>query len=260
MADRKMFLATIKSVDAKQGIVTSLVSVTGNVDAQRDVVLPGAFTRSIAKWKARMASGQFLPVVYGHKDDPDFLIGKVIDLRETDEGLVVDEKLFLDHPKARTSLNAMEAGVLGGSSFAYDVISAKSNSHGGLDLAELDLIEVGPTIYPANDATRLVGVKDATDASADATFDIGTAFVSTLRRVIDEKAGRRLSASSQQRIRDAIAAHEQGIAALTALLDEHAVEADDAGKADEPAEVKADDPPVKAEVRALMAAAFAATG
>ncbi len=258
MSDRKQFLAQIKSVDTKQGIVTSLVSVFGNVDAQKDVVLPGAFKRSIQKWKARMAEGSYLPVLYAHKDDPSYIIGKVLAMSETGEGLEVQARYFLDKPKARDAFNAMEEGVLGGSSFAYDVIKAKSNDHGGLDLAELDVVEVGPTIYPANDATRLVGVKSpdtaVIEAKVEPDAELGQAFIATLRDVIGQKAGRTLSARSQQRIRDAITAHEQGIAALTALLDEHS--AAEEGKTEEPVEAKVEDPPVKAEARALMAAAF----
>jgi HK97 family phage prohead protease len=164
MTLRKQFDALVKSIDAKQGLVTSLVAVYDNVDAQNDRILPGAFDATIKKWQAQMAKGKFLPVVYGHRDEPRLILGKVVALRATAEGLEVDEQYFLNKQEARDTLDAQTEGVLGGSSFAYDVIRAKRAEDGVQNLIELDLIEVGPTIYPANDQTRLVGVK-AVDTS-----------------------------------------------------------------------------------------------
>lgn len=165
----KQFATNVKAIDGERGIVTAIVSAfrrpADGVDGQGDRVLPGAFSASIENWGRKMALGQFLPVVYGHKDDPGMILGKVIALRQTDEGLEADEQFFLDKPAARDAFAAIKAGVLPKSSFAYEVIRAKSNREGGYDLAEVDLIEVGSTLYPADDRTRLVGAK-ATDPGA----------------------------------------------------------------------------------------------
>lgn len=162
MTVQSAFPAHVKSVDAKRGIVTTVVSVFNNIDAQNERVLPGAFDETIGEWRDRMAKGQYLPVVYGHQDHPGLILGKAIGLRVTDEGLEVDQQFFLQKEAARDVLQAHEAGVLNGQSFAYNIRSAKRGADGVLDLARLDVVEVGPTIYPANDATRLVGIKAAT--------------------------------------------------------------------------------------------------
>lgn len=167
MSERKLLESQVKAISAKEGLITRLVSAFGNVDAQNDRVLAGAYTKTISKWERRMASGRFLPVVFGHKDDPHMIIGKVIGLRQTEEGLEVDEKYFLHKPAAKDAFEAQAEGVLDGSSFAYDVLKARRGSDGVRDLIELDLIEVGPTIYPANDATRLVSVKAVDSSSWD---------------------------------------------------------------------------------------------
>lgn len=249
MSDRKMFSAKVKSFDAAQGIVTAVVSVTGNVDAQKDVVVAGAFDKSIMKWKGRMALGEFMPVLYGHKEGE--ILGKVIDLRATDEGLEVDERFFMENSRAREVFGYIQEGVLGKSSFAYDIIKAKANKYGGMDLIELDLIEVGPTTYPANDATRLIGVKTELDEETIEAFS--TALTEAYEKAAGSKVGRELSSKNASLIRQM---HDVAHELLT--LPEHPADGD---KTEEPVEAKVDDPPVKAEARKQMETAFAvATG
>lgn len=186
MTLKQRFPSLVKAVNGPQGLVTAVVSVYGNVDAQNDRVMPGAFDATIAAWQAKMAKGQYLPVVYGHTDDPEAILGKVVAMRDTAEGLEVDEQFFLEKPLAKSTFEAHQQGVLEGSSFAYDIKRARRNNDGVLELMELDLLEVGPTIYPANNATRLVGVK----------------------------SGRTLSASTVATVTAALDAMEQSIAAL----------------------------------------------
>jgi len=241
--------AHIKSIDVKKGIVTALVSVFGNVDAYGDVVLPGAFTNTIEKWKSRMRAGQYLPVVYGHRDDPDMILGKVIDLRQTEEGLEVDEQFFLDKPKARTTFDAISEGVLSGSSFSYDIVKAEPNATRGLDLAALDVLEVGSTLYPANDETRLIGVKDARREPLDAEVvqAFGAALTEAYMKAAGSKVGRELSAKNAaliQQMHDM--AHQ-----LLGLPEHQDPPESDAGKAEEP-QVKAEQFPALAASRALF--------
>ncbi len=176
MTTTKVFETHTKAADPAQGIVKSLVSVFGNVDAQGDRVLPGAFRKSIGEWKVKAAKGNPLPVVYAHKDDPAFLIGKVLDMRETHAGLEVVAKYFLDKPKARDAFDGIRQGLIPGSSFSYDVIKAQPNSYGGFDLEELRLREVGPTMYPANAETAVVRAKGSTESSR--------AFAARMRRAL----------------------------------------------------------------------------
>lgn len=73
----------------RNGTFSALVSVFGNVDHGGDRVMPGAFTKSLARWEA---SGDPIPVIWNHAwDNPAAHIGKVnpSDAVETAEGLVV---------------------------------------------------------------------------------------------------------------------------------------------------------------------------
>src|SRR6476620_11263863 len=86
----------IKAANEEEGTFEAIVSVFGNVDAQGDEVVRGAFDATLAKWKA---SGDPTPVVWSHQHiDPHAYIGSVEDAAETDEGLWVKAKLDLDTP------------------------------------------------------------------------------------------------------------------------------------------------------------------
>ena len=62
---------TFSSLTSKKNVSTP--------DSYGDVVAPGAFTDTIADWKAR---GETMPVLYGHRmDDPDYFIGGVKDMK-----------------------------------------------------------------------------------------------------------------------------------------------------------------------------------
>lgn len=149
----------VKDAEAGDGTFEALVSVFGNVDAAGDRVMPGAFTKSIERWKA---SGDPVPIVYSHAHrDPQALLGGVLDMRETNEGLWVKGALELSSPVAALVHRHMKSRTLRKFSFAYDVLgSHPSRKDGGvLELTELDIIEVGPTLIPANSEAALLTVK-----------------------------------------------------------------------------------------------------
>lgn len=145
--------------DGESGTFEAIVSVFNNVDAAGDRVMPGAFTKSIERWKA---SGDPVPIVYSHAHrDPHALLGGVLDMRETDEGLWVKGRLDLDSPTASLVHRHMRSRTIRKFSFAYDVLGSHPSrkDSGVTELTELDVIEVGPTLIPANPATDLVTVK-----------------------------------------------------------------------------------------------------
>lgn len=145
----------VKASKTEPGRFEALVSVFGNIDRVADRVMPGAFARTL---KERGMP----PVVWSHQwlTPP---IGKTLDARETDEGLLIDAQLFIDekdgHDVARQVNAGLREGALKQFSFAYDVIAAKYVEEDGREIRELDdleLLEVGPCLLGANEATRLV--------------------------------------------------------------------------------------------------------
>lgn len=171
MSETKV-LRTASLKATPEGVVEAYVAIFGNVDYVKDRIVQGAFTKSLDGWRAEMDQGKFLPFVWSHKtDDPKFNIGKVVDFREDDTGLWVKAKLFLTKQVAQDAYNDMKEGIIDGFSFAYDILRAKAVDGGIQELLELGILECGPTMYPANDSTYLVGVKAAIGSHSTATTD-----------------------------------------------------------------------------------------
>lgn len=151
-----------KALDEAAGTFEALVARFGNVDRAGDRIVKGAFADSLKAWESR---GRPVPVIFSHQwDDLDAHIGRVIEAKETDEGLYVQGQLDMDEPYAARVFKKMQEGTLVEFSFAYDVIDAK-RQNGAFELLKLDLLEVGPTLVGMNSETQLLGVKEGRELS-----------------------------------------------------------------------------------------------
>jgi uncharacterized protein len=216
---RKTFPVEVKANG--DGQVEALVSVFKNVDLAGDRVMPGAFAASIARWQA---SGDPVPVVFSHKwDDPWAHIGEVTGLEETEAGLKATYRLDVDdNPLAAHIHRLMRRRSLKEHSFAYTVAKSKTAEDGANELLELDIIEVGPTLKGMNPDTELLSVKSALEATAGRTFEDAE-----IADVFGVKAGRVLSKANETKLRGAIAAIEEVLAAVGGEEPEKSDEAED---------------------------------
>lgn len=163
--------ARIKAAGEADGLqpgqFTAIVSVFGNEDSAGDVVVPGAFTDTLADWAAK---GDPIPVLWSHDwSDPFSHIGVVVDAKETDEGLLVTGQIEdLDtNPTAAQVYRLLKGRRVTQFSFAYDVQEGawvdteddQSNPYGYYELRKLRLYEVGPTLVGANQETELLAAK-----------------------------------------------------------------------------------------------------
>ena len=226
-----------------EGQFRAVVSVFGNKDSYGDVVMPGAFTDTLAEWKA---SGNPIPVYWSHRmDDPDYNIGQVVEAKETDQGLEVLAQLDLDGDgsKARQVYRLLKGRRVTQFSFAYDVEEGawveqtdggETDSH--YELRKVKLYEVGPTPIGANQETELLAVKSAARAAE--------------RLAAEAKAGRVISAKNETTLRDALDSLDgasQQIKSVLAAIDgseEDQEKASTSGPAkdEEPPEAKSEEP------------------
>jgi HK97 family phage prohead protease len=143
-----------------EGQFEAIVSVFGNVDLYGEVVMPGAFTDTLAEWKA---SGDPIPVLWSHQmSDPDSHIGVVLAAEERTEGLWVRGQLDLDAAKAKQVYRLLKGRRVKQFSFAYDVIEGAMGERDGepvYELRKLALHETGPCLLGANPDTELLDVK-----------------------------------------------------------------------------------------------------
>jgi len=158
MVDDEIDDSTSEETSGGAGQFEALVSVFGTKDSYGEVVMPGAFTRTLDEWAEK---GAPIPVYWSHRlDDPDFNIGHVIEAKETDEGLWVKAQLDLDNPKAASTHNLMKSRRVTQFSFSFNVPQGGAKEgDDAIELTDIDLYEVGPTPIGANPDTELIGVK-----------------------------------------------------------------------------------------------------
>jgi HK97 family phage prohead protease len=171
----KRFTASVKkSPTDGSGRFTAIVSTFGPPpDVQGDVVAPGAFLRSIMDWLTR---GRKPSIWWDHSyDNPAAALGTIERMFETEEGLVIEGALDLDHEPAVKVYEGLLSGRLSEFSIGFAIIEAHKESSVEFGhyqvLDELELLEVSVVHAGANRYTRLVDVKSTTTGSnATVTF------------------------------------------------------------------------------------------
>ncbi|HCD7552984.1 TPA: HK97 family phage prohead protease [Citrobacter farmeri] len=133
-------------------------SVFGVKDSYGDIVVPGAFTKSLSDWSQK---GRMPAMLWQHKmSEP---IGVYSEMREDDRGLYVKGRLLIEgDPLAVRAHTHMKAGSLTGLSIGYILNEWEySKDKDAWLLKEIDLWEVSPVTFPANDEARIEDVKAA---------------------------------------------------------------------------------------------------
>ncbi len=164
--------------DQDEGTFEAVVSVFGNKDIVGDVVMPGAFAKSLKFWES---TNDPIPIYWSHRmDDPTYNIGAVTEAREIFGGDPDIPEWANEHVKANGGLwvkGQLDDFGLGKQvshllkkrrvkqfSFSYDVIrEMKSKDNSANELHEVWLHEVGPTPLGANPMTELLSAKTAPD-------------------------------------------------------------------------------------------------
>lgn len=133
-------------------------SVFGVKDSYGDIVMPGAFAKSLTNWSQK---GRLPAMLWQHKmSEP---IGVYSEMREDDRGLYVKGRLLIEgDPLAVRAHTHMKAGSLTGLSIGYILNEWEySKDKDAWLLKEIDLWEVSPVTFPANDEARIEDVKAA---------------------------------------------------------------------------------------------------
>ena len=141
--------ASVKAVDAEEGIVEAYVSIFGNVDGANEIVEKGAFSESLSRKLPKVA--------WSHNWDE--VIGKVLDAREDEKGLYVKFQLVMGVQKAKEAYELLKAGAVDEFSIGYSVDDSVVDSKGVRLLKKLTLYEVSPVMVGCNPDTELLSVK-----------------------------------------------------------------------------------------------------
>jgi HK97 family phage prohead protease len=151
----------VVSLDAKgldadgEGTFEGYGSVFHVKDSYGDVVMPGAFTRTLADAQSK---GRPPAMLWQH--DYDRPIGVWESMREDGHGLVVKGRIATQTRDGRDAYELLKLGALTGLSIGYrtkkSVWDEPSKTR---QLTDVDLYEVSPVVFPANDAARVSAVK-----------------------------------------------------------------------------------------------------
>lgn len=144
----------VKFDDARRGFFSGYASVFGGVDAYGDTIMPGAYKNTIEMRKRPVQ------MRWNHFGE---VIGKWLDIRETDKGLWVEGELTPGHSKAEDVYASLKHGAVTGMSIGYRPVKSFPNENGGLDLHEIDLVEISVVESPADLAAQIGDIKSAID-------------------------------------------------------------------------------------------------
>ena len=151
---RKSFNLKIKAVQ-EDGFFSGYGAVFGNVDWYNDVILPGAFAKSLEKWAEK---NKMPPVLWNHNDGEP--IGVYTNIYEDEKGLFVEGRLLIDDvPRAKSTHALLKAGAIDGLSIGYKTKKANQQTNGIRELIELDLGEISIVTMPANEESLITSVK-----------------------------------------------------------------------------------------------------
>jgi uncharacterized protein len=128
-------------------------SLFGMMDLGHDVVLPGAFSESLAR---RGTGG--IRLLWQH--DPARPLGTFAEITEDARGLYVRGQLDLNHTKAREAFSLMQRGALDGLSIGYRTqIERKDPATGLRTLERIDLWEISLVTFPLLPQARVHGFR-----------------------------------------------------------------------------------------------------
>lgn len=135
---------------AESGVVEGFASTYGNVDRANEVVVMGAFAKSLGE------NGGRVPLLWQHRQDEP--IG-IANLTDSIGGLALRAQLDLDVEPGRRAFSALKKGIVGGLSIGYDVVRSTVKD-GVRQLLELKVWEVSVVTIPANAEAVITSVKD----------------------------------------------------------------------------------------------------
>ena len=145
------------------GEFSGYAAIFGNEDLGRDIIVKGAFAKSLARCPA--AKVKML-----RQHDPEEPIGVWLDLIEDSKGLRAKGKLILDTVKGRETHALMRAGALDGLSIGFRTLKDRFDRAKGIRFVEeVELPEISVVTFPMNPRATVATVK---------SHDIGSARLS----------------------------------------------------------------------------------
>jgi HK97 family phage prohead protease len=167
MDTKLSFPLEIKKLEA-DGTFTGYGSVFDVEDSYKEIVKPGAFKKSLAKWRAK---GLLPPMLWQH--DTRLPIGKYTVMKEDGQGLYVEGKLLVDSLQlAKDAYALLKEKVVTGLSIGFVTKKHEwDNEKRTRSLLEVDLWELSLVTFPANEQAGVTAVKAVDEVKTVRDFE-----------------------------------------------------------------------------------------
>jgi HK97 family phage prohead protease len=154
--EHKVVPFELTKVNTEERIFEGYASTFGNLDLGDDIIHPGAFAKTLARY------GPKVKVLWQH--DTKEPLGKPVELFEDSHGLFI--KAFLSNTqRGREAIELLRDGALDSMSIGYDVQPggadySKQDGRTIRNLREIRLWEVSLVTFPMNEEAVVTGVKE----------------------------------------------------------------------------------------------------
>jgi hypothetical protein len=133
----------------EDGTVEGYASLFGEIDAARDMVMPGAFARTLKSRGVRR-----VPMLFQH--DPAEPVGVWLELTEDFRGLRARGKLIPDVARARELIALVRAGAVDGLSIGFRTVKGRIDPASRVrKIIDLDLWEISIVTFPLLSGARV---------------------------------------------------------------------------------------------------------
>lgn len=174
----------------ESGVFEGYASVFGGVDSDGDTIHKGAYAKTLETGR--------MPAMFINHNAYDIPVGRWVGLKEDDHGLVARGQIDMNHRDGPSLYSALKTGAMTGLSVGFRIFpeGAKNKSEGGRDIFDIDLKEISPVTFPADDNARIAVVKADIDEvtnlksaemflrDAGLSRSMATAFASQFKAVI----------------------------------------------------------------------------
>jgi HK97 family phage prohead protease len=151
----------IKDIDTTKGIVQGYFSAFGNTDSHGDVMLPGAFAKSIAENGPNGTDR----IAHLYLHDSERPIGKLLRLEEDATGLLFESKMSKTQ-LGQDVLTMYEEGIIKEHSVGffsvrdkYTELRDEEDKISGYEFQEVKLLEGSSVVWGANSQTPVTSIK-----------------------------------------------------------------------------------------------------
>ena len=145
----KNTLGEFKDMDSKQGIVSGYLSIFDNKDSDGDVIVKGAYSKTLKENSSRIA------YLWQHQIDKP--IGKFMELYEDSKGLAYVAKMS-QSTLGKDAFTLMEEGIVKENSVGFKIVQGKKMDE-FYQINEIKLYEGSAVTLAANSSAMIEGVK-----------------------------------------------------------------------------------------------------